>query len=265
MSQQRGYYSLVQFCPDPSRLESVNIGVVLYSSSEKRLECRISHSTLRIRKFFGDQNWNLVKRARAAVERQLKTEKFLSIDDLNAYIARRANMIQLTPPRPMRITDLESDTIELHNRLVGPEPKEPKRRKIGELDGLLFEAGVAELVRRPVKIEIGFNKTIQVPYSYQNGRRNLIAPVRFDDPEKIFEKTASRAIEGEILFQQSHPEYGAMQLIVVAKFDDQVEIATRESVAKKLRDHDVVFYAMDNIRPLVENIKEAAAAHSEQH
>ena len=30
MNQHKGYYSLIQFCPDPSRLEGINIGVLVF-------------------------------------------------------------------------------------------------------------------------------------------------------------------------------------------------------------------------------------------
>lgn len=30
MNSTKGYYSIVQYCPDPSRLEAVNIGLALF-------------------------------------------------------------------------------------------------------------------------------------------------------------------------------------------------------------------------------------------
>ena len=30
MNSKRGYYSLIQFCPEPSRAEAVNLGVLLF-------------------------------------------------------------------------------------------------------------------------------------------------------------------------------------------------------------------------------------------
>jgi hypothetical protein len=128
MSQDGGYYSLIQFCPDPSRLEGVNIGVVLYSSSERRLKVRITRDNRRIRKVFGNQDWNLLSRARASIESHLRSEQFPTISDLESYIAKRANIIQLTAPRPMHVTDLEDDLNQLHNRLVGTYPPERKHR-----------------------------------------------------------------------------------------------------------------------------------------
>jgi len=267
MSQHKGYYSLVQFCPDPSRLESVNIGVVLYSPSEKRLQVQISRSNLRIRKCFGNQDWNLLNRARTAIANQLRSEHFLTINDFDAYIAKRANILQLTQPRPMRITDLEADTIELHKRLVGPEPVEPKRRVHEILKRRLFEAGVANLVEKSVDVEISdFKKSIRVPYAYQNGRLNLISPVQFDaDADAIFTKTGKSAFEGQLLYNERHPTRGEMRLVVVANFDEQIDASTRNFVKKKLDENNVTLYSFEDLKPLVEDIKHSAAMHSMDH
>jgi hypothetical protein len=263
MSQHSGYYSLVQFCPDPSRLESVNIGVVLYSATEKRLRVQISKSNQRIRRCFGNQDWNLLNRARKAVARQLRSQQFLTVDDFISYIAKRANMIQLTHPRPMRITDLDADTTELHKRLVGQEAPEPKRRIDGYLTKRLSEAGVSNLVKKSVSVELPeFRKPIRVPYAYQNGRFNLISPVQFDgDTDSIFAKIGKSAIEGELLFSKPHPTFGEMRLVVVGSFDHQIEASTREYVQRTFEQHRVTLYSFENLSPLVEDIKRSAEIH----
>ena len=267
MSQHKGYYSLVQFCPDPSRLESVNIGVVLYSSSEKKLQVRISPSVQRIRRCFGKQDWNLLNRARTAIESQLRSERFLSIDDLDAYIAKRANIIQLTQPRPMRITDLEADTIALHRRLVEPEPVGTTPGVLGFLKRRLFEAGVAGLVEKFVSVEIpDIKKSIRVPYAYQNGWFNLISPVQFEsDAEAIFSKTGKSAIEGQLLYNERHPSRGEMRLVVVTDFDEKIETSTRNFVKKTFEEHNVLLYSFEDLSPLVEDIKRSAEMLSMSH
>jgi len=267
MSQNRGYYSLVQYCPDLSRLEAVNIGVVLYSSTEKRLQIKMSNNNQRIRKCFGNQDWNLLNRAQKAISRQLRSEQFQTVDELVAYIARRANMIQLTHPRPMSITDLEANTLDLHKRLVGPELLEPKSRIDGYLTRRLFEAGVSDLVKKSVSVELpDIKKSIRVPYAYQNGRFNLISPVQFDaDAEAIFTKTGKNAIEGQLLFKKPHPTFGEMRLVVVANFDSKIEISTRKFVKKTFDEHSVTLYSFEDLNPLVEDIKRSAEVHSIDH
>jgi len=196
---------------------------------------------------------------------QLQSGRFLSIDDLGAYIAKRANIIQLTQPRPMRITDLEADMIALHRRLVEPEPVETKLGVHGFLKRRLFEAGVAELVEKSVNVEISdFKKPIRVPYAYQNGRFNLISPVQFDaDAESIFTKTGKSAIEGQLLYNERHSTRGEMRLVVVANFDEQVEASTRDFVKKTFDEHSVTLYSFEDLSPLVEDIKRSAEMHNQ--
>jgi hypothetical protein len=264
MSEHRGYYSLIQFCPDSSRLEGVNIGVVLYLASEKRLKVRITRNNQRIRRFFGNQNWQLVKRARLSIENQLLSQQFLSIEELENYISKRANIVQLTPPRPMRITDLETDVNNLFDRLVGEEHKERKRRVDTQLTDKLFEAGVVGLVKKSVIVEIpGFKQSIQVPYGYQNGRYNLISPVQFDsDQEAFLTKTGKNAIEGKLLYDTPDNTLGEMRLVVVANFDEQIESAARELVKTIFNQNNVTLYTFDNLDPLVDDIRRSAKAHS---
>src|SRR6202035_617817 len=97
MNQHKGYYSLIQFCPDPSRLEGINIGVLVYTPETAKLVFRLTQSNQRIRKVFGQQDWNFLDRVRGSVQSRLQSERFETVLDLESYIAKRANVVQLTP------------------------------------------------------------------------------------------------------------------------------------------------------------------------
>jgi hypothetical protein len=163
----------------------------------------------------------------------------------------------------MRITDLEIDSKELQERLVGPDHLERKHRIERDLTRRLFEAGVTDLVKKSVNVEVrDLKKSIRVPYAYQNGRFNLISPVQFDDPESISTKIGKSAIEGELLYANCDPVFGEMRLVVVANFEDQIEDSTREFVKKTLNAHSVTVHSFEDLGPLVEDIRRSAAAHS---
>jgi len=164
----------------------------------------------------------------------------------------------------MRITDLEADTNELFERLVGLEPTERRLRIDGYLTKSLFDAGVTDLVKKSVNVEIpDLKKSIRVPYAYQNGRFNLISPVHFDDPETISSKTGKSAIEGQLIYTNRDPTFGEMRLVVVANFERQIENTTREFVKRTLNEHRVTLYSFDDLSPLVDDIRRSAAAHSQ--
>ena len=118
MKQHKGYYSLIQFCPDPSRLEVINLGVLVYSPDRGRLAFRLTDSNQRIRKVFGHQDWTFIDRVRESVRSRLQSEKFETLRDLESFITKRANVVQLTPVRPLRIGDIDQEVSALFRRLV---------------------------------------------------------------------------------------------------------------------------------------------------
>jgi hypothetical protein len=112
------HYSLVQFCPDPSRLEGINIGVLLYCSGTGELRLRLSKHNRRVAQCFGHRDLRFLQRAKKALDEALKREKFSSIAELQLFMGRMANAIQLTPLRPTKIVDIEEDLNALFSRLV---------------------------------------------------------------------------------------------------------------------------------------------------
>lgn len=263
MNQHKGYYSLIQFCPDPSRLEGVNIGILIYSPETERVEFRLTDNNQRIRKIFGKQDWSFLARARESVKHRLRSERFACVTDLESFISKRANFIQLTPLRPMKISEIERDASALWERLVGPERTERKPRIATHLSQKFFEAGVADLVKKSVSIDIPeFSKPLRMPFGYQNGRFNLIAPIQFKpDAEDILAKAGKSAIEGQLLYNNRDPKYGDMRLVVVADFAEGNK--SSEGIVKRIFDeHEVKLYNFINIAPLVEDIKKSATLHA---
>ena len=49
----KGYYSIIQYCPDLSRLEAANIGVLLFCPEVRFIRAKTSAGNDRIRRFFG--------------------------------------------------------------------------------------------------------------------------------------------------------------------------------------------------------------------
>jgi hypothetical protein len=264
MNQHKGYYSLIQFCPDPSRLEGINIGVLVYSPDHGRLAFRLTESNQRIRRVFGQQDWTFIDRVRESVRSRLQAEKFETVRDLESFITKRANVVQLTPVRPLKIGDIDQEVSELYRRLVESERVARRPRISTYLSRKLIEAGVEGLVTKSISIEIpDFKQPIRIPYGYQNGRFNLISPIQFNpDREDILTKAGKNAIEGQLLYENPDPQLGDLRLVVIAKFADRNESSSTERVRKIFEEHQVGLHTFENIEPLVEDIKKAARLHS---
>jgi predicted transcriptional regulator len=112
----RGYYSIVQYCPDPSRLEAVNLGVALFCPQISYLDVRFVRRESKVDQLFGRQDWEFIERQLAAIQSRLAREKdsFSRVEDFAAYTLRRANAIRLTSPRPVKV---ERPEVELGNLL----------------------------------------------------------------------------------------------------------------------------------------------------
>ena len=260
MNSMNGYYSLVRYCPDPSRQEFVNIGVAIYSPQLKQVKVQLSTDHRRLSQVFGKQDLRFVNRLKKSLEESLKRESFGSVGEVESYIGRSANAVQLGPLRSLKINDISDDLTHLFDRLVGerPERRPHIQRYLGQK---LSEAGVENLVQKGVSVNIpSFDQSIRVPYAYQNGRYNLITPVELDVRD-IFSKAGEKAIEGQELYQTPDPNLGELHLVVVAKFADEIGPSARTKVGAILADHNVAMHTFENMSPLVEDIRKAAAQH----
>jgi len=100
------YYSLVHYCPDSSRLETVNVGVVLACPREKFVDAQFASTNTRVRRLFGKDGLDLpsLNNAKRALANRIRhsSRELSSESALAGFAASRGNDLTLTPPRPMR-------------------------------------------------------------------------------------------------------------------------------------------------------------------
>lgn len=118
----RGFYSIVQYCPDRFRAEAVNVGLVLLRAAPHTLRVKMT------------SNYDRVHRLFAISEADMKNLKFStqgltsriehSVDELStpealaAFAASRANDLRLTEPRLAKLGDFDDDFERLFAELV---------------------------------------------------------------------------------------------------------------------------------------------------
>ncbi len=276
MDRNKGFYALVQFCPDRSRLEAANIGVVLLCPDLKFLQARMSEHNSRARRFFGKVDSELLELQKGEIMDRLRLHAAELSDPRSFadFAGRRGNQVRISELRYVSVQDPEVSLEALFEELVGEKAdlmgsatsqllKPRKRRILSQFKSALEDAGVAELVKTDLEIAIpNLSRSISVPFGYQNGLFNIIEPTRFDLPkaDENFEKACRRAIEGEALRDQSDPVLGQLGLTVVGKFahGDDIE---RARVREILQPKGVRLYEFDNLGPLIHDIRHAAAMH----
>jgi hypothetical protein len=262
MKPSRGYYSLIQYCPDLGRLEAANVGVILFCPERGFLKALTARSNRRIIRFFGSEghDWGRINAFKKGIEDRLRVEQknILTVEDFEKFIALRANLLQITQPRPMKVhepqKDLENLFAELLDGTIGTKRHVGLRRSLGaEFAG----AGVDSKIRRDIRIHVPvLEREVEIPYGFQNGRFNLIQPVRFEaaDPRKAVDSACKYAIEGRELYEHTHPEFGDLQLVIVGQFRAQDQEAPSR-VRRVLNDYHVKLYRTDELPELIDEIR----------
>jgi hypothetical protein len=267
MEPAKGYYSLIQYCPDESRLETLNVGVALFCPVLRTVRVRFAENPhIRIKRIFKPLDRGPLEGYINAVKERLERggEEFQARDDFARFAATRSNAIVLTVPRFVKVYDLDETALSLFNRLVGESQQTKRAHKVtGKFGRILRTEGVLQLVMRNVEVAIPqLGKTLRASYGYQNGRFNLIQPEQFglSDDEQVIQKASRVAVEGGFLRDDPDPELGKLQLVVVAEFrHDQIEAPAR--VRAIFEKNDVKMYNFNELDPLINDIKLNAQRH----
>lgn len=103
----KAWYSLIQYCPDPSRLEAANVGVVLLCPEAGFIEARMTTNNDRVRRFFGSETLD-AKRLRSmrdmlARRFEMEAGSLRGPEQLDEFRHRIANELTISPPRTMSV------------------------------------------------------------------------------------------------------------------------------------------------------------------
>jgi len=268
MESSNGYYSLIQLCPDLSRLETVNVGVILFCPARRFIEARVTTSLDRARALFRDRLGGLqrIKHAAAAIEERLKVDRmsFRELADLERFAKARANDLLVTPPRSVKVVKPDEDLMRLYDELVGGRHRgEARRPEIPDLDRVmrqLHEKGRAQLDLE-VNVPI-VGRLLKVPYAYENGAVNLIKPQPFAaDLTQATGMAMRRAVEGNLLIRHSKEALGREhRLVIVTLFEDGGTSPrdVQRRVLDVLREYEVNTVSREDVSSFAERVEREA-------
>jgi hypothetical protein len=226
MTPSRGHYCIIPYCPDLGRLEAANIGVLLFCPDRGFLKARTSSDNSRIRHFFGDHghDWHRINSFKTGIEDRLVVEKgeIQTLEALEGFIARRANLIQIAPPRSIKVHDLEKDLDQLFDELVGGQPRVNRGPSLKRFLDQKFAADeLSRKIKTGIRVTVPISdRQMEVPYGFQNGRFNLIQPARFQatNPQQAKITACRYAVEGQSLYESPDSRLGPLQLVVLGQF-----------------------------------------------
>lgn len=228
----RGFYCVVQYCPDRFRAEAVNLGLVLLSLEPHALRVKMTANHDRVRKLFAigkPELTNLKLSTQGFKSRiELSADELRTSDDLAAFAASRANDLRLTEPRLAKLDNADADFERLFAQLVEQRstatlaeasPAEVLPPRLGEV---FYRLQQARKIWQPGVITVPvYKRKLEIPYAYKNGVVNLVKPHVFPANKRAESQAASLAINGDLL--QKHSLDGERQKLIVVSTQETAE------------------------------------------
>ena len=228
---KQGYYSLIQYCPNWTRLEVCNIGVVLLCPEAKYLDVLMVEGYTRIQSFFGKEHLHYVKAFKDHFAQGIRNEQenVVSLESLKSFISRRANYFRMTEPRSIAIE--KEPKLELQNLFEDIFAGTAKPAKVqhpntrAQLCKAIKESDVDEsrIIHKVPKITVpGFpGSTITPCLGFMNGTFNLVLH-RWFSPGDALNQIGRCVVIGKKLSETRNHIWGAQKLVVLACADDDV-------------------------------------------
>ena len=263
-SDAKGYYSVIQFSPDPARAEAVNVGVLLFCPARGFIAAKTRRDNQRVRRMFGDDGFenDRLNAAKTSMERRVARLESAGLEDLERFIASRGNDIILTPARSIRVTGDPAELLgELHEERVGSVEREKSGPSMPELDQAMHSPTLHDRIRFNQDVEVPrFGRTLRIPYAYQNGTFNRIKPQVFKNAP--IERASFLALSGRVIREHKDPEHGEQRLIVVSDVADRAHRdKIRETIDNVFDEANVRNVWRDELPRFLEEVEAELDAH----
>lgn len=262
MTIQRGYYSVLQFCPDPARFEVANLGVALLCPDQNFFQARVTGGNERVTHFFDRSHYDIPRLnsyKAGLVDRLNNSGEVKDRDSFGQFAAMQVNAIVMTPPQFCRVEGNAEELLEsLLEDLVGEKKRvasegglKQRLREAFEAEGLL-----GTIILENVSITVpAFGREAAFPFAWQNGVLNLIDPVRFtsNEPSNLEQTACRRAVEGQSISRREDPVHGRCQLNVIGQFQAEDQNG-RDIVRRILQESEVKLIESSHIESYIQTI-----------
>lgn len=229
---QRGYYSIVQFCPSAARAEAANVGVVLVDAKTGAVHSLLSPTNAHAKWVFGKHHEALpmldmgkrmlVERLRSSISPEVTQPV------LRELMAREGNALALTAPRPLVFEDAEQQVRTLYEELVG-DPIEPDRVVEHRVGRSRVIPEVRQLGKSLAKdqVPVQLKPHLHIPdldrdlsgdFMYRNGAMNVVRGQVFWSHQ--FEKTCADLVTKGLILAERPIEQRQHRLVLVCEFEE---------------------------------------------
>lgn len=266
----RGFYSLVQYCPDRFRSETVNVGLILTCPNPQAMKVRMTRELARLRAYFamGKPEIDNLKRMLEGMESRITScvDEFRTKEDLVAFALTRANDLRLTEPRLAKIETFEADFENLFAELVETQGKsaKPKRKKNYQFPPELAAAFEKLLdqgrIWQPEPISVPLIKTeLEISYAYQNGVCNYIKPQAFsENTTKAVAEASSLAVKGDLIQKNLLNGKNSRLIIVSTEETDKQAHEIDEHVGPLFKNYGVRLIRLRESKDFAQEVERSA-------
>ena len=265
----KGYYSVIQYCPDRFRAEGVNVGLVLLCLEPHAVRVQMTRKFDRVRKLFAIARPDLdsLKITTEGMESRIvgAANDWRTPDELAAFAASRGNDLRLTEPRLAKIEDIDADFERLFSELVDERTtaslavESPAEVLPPRLSEVFYKLQQEQKIWRPGTITVPvFKRKIDIPYAFKNGVVNLIKPEVFSPTRRAETQAAMLAVNGDLI--QKHTINGERHKLIVISTQETPE-QTREideHVAPLFKEYGVRLVRPQNADAFASEVEQSA-------
>lgn len=262
MVPTKGFFSILQFCPDLDREECANVGVALVVPQLGFLDVRLSEDNEGPKQRFGRDSYDDARLtlAKKALESRIRDEgkAWTERADLLKFGKKEGNNLLVSTPRVILVEDARAELEELFQRLVHVDPQRRRRQPKPDLKKNFEPQLLGVPLIRDLEVHVPEHGMLEVPYAYRNGVLNLVRPEGFPvDGSSAITKANDLAVKGHLLFR--HPdESGARKLIIVGGFDASASEELKHQIEFVLKEHDARLVREDRLDAFIEEVKREA-------
>jgi hypothetical protein len=265
----RGFYSLVQYCPDRSRAEAVNVGLVLLCLDPHAVRVRMTSNHRRVQKLFSIARPGLedLKISTNGLLSRIENSKdeLRTSDDLAAFAATRANDLRLTEPRLAKLKDIDEDFERLYTELVEDRTT---RALADQFPAEILPPAIGEVFHRlsqqrriwdpaPIMVPM-LKRRLDAPYAYRNGVINLVKPQVFNPGKRTETLAAKLAIEGDLISKHAIAGEKHRLIIVSTQENEQQSREITENIEPLFKEYNVRLIRLREAESFAREVEETA-------
>jgi hypothetical protein len=251
-----GYYSLIQYCPDEMIGEIANIGVILFAPKTGFVDVRITPTNQRVAHIFGGgiHKYDTLQRYKEGLSEWVKTEhrKFAELETAKKFLASNANSIMFTPLRSTlcpsgaeeRLESLFANLFPSETTLQSEKPQKVSRltqnkaiKALHAKHGRALDDRIAIL---PGLRVASLEQEIPTVFAFQNGHFNIVFSQTFNEKHYSEQVGFGLLISNELKMAQERYWHKAVPIILGSTSSANQNLFGR--IMETYKRHKIQFY-----------------------